>query len=364
MASTESFRPVFIKMLRSGLQALDLDRIASMAKRVDGRQRSLIVAWLGPEGIQQGLEGLADARKSFLLEARDEAAPEGDESAFREALPEILSALNSELPLDAFRAMVDGLAESDLAEQSDYLGPAGRRALLGSMPADKVRILLDRTSDGVLLQAASQAAELLETVTATLVKRERVSGKLQDEETISIKLREKPKGVYMKWLAGPFKGREMLYDEVRLGARRIRVREGGLLGVVPVTLDEDSPIAKRGTNHTATEVGPRHLVRLVNADYRKAAPRGDIRRINHGIQKLDGRDVYVMESVLPRDRSLGYYCHRMMHYTDFARSIELRSDIYNFDNDLQESFYYRDLVENPSLTDKDFDTTHPAYRLR
>jgi len=53
-----------------------------------------------------------------------------------------------------------------------------------------------------------------------------------------------------------------------------------------------------------------------------------------------------------------------MHCTDFARSIELRPDIFNFDNELQESFYYRDLVENPPLTDMDFNSTNPAYRLR
>jgi hypothetical protein len=362
MEQLPPFQSVFIKLLRSGLQALDLEAMTRMASRLSADSRTALASYLGEDGLAQVLEGMPEDKRSFLLDAARDASGAGEQD-FARLLPQVMREMNAALPLAAFKLVIAGLAPADLASQSEFLGTEGRKTLFSAMGADKVQVLLDHTDDGVLVQAGMQTARELNTLTATLLKRERVGSKLQDEETISIKLREQPRGVYMKWLAGPFKGREMLYDEKGLGARRIRVREGGLLGVLPVTIAEDAAIAKRGTNHTATEVGPRHLLRLIERDYQKAAPRGHIKRVNHGIRKLDGIDVYVMESVLPRDRSLGYYCYRMMHFTDYVRSLELRSEVYNFDDELQESFYYKDVVVNPPLTDRDFDTSNPSYRL-
>ena len=48
---------------------------------------------------------------------------------------------------------------------------------------------------------------------------------------------------------------------------------------------------------------------------------------------------------------------------DYANSIEPRVDVYNWDNQLQESFTYTKLKLNPGLTEKDFTPSNPEYRL-
>jgi hypothetical protein len=167
----------------------------------------------------------------------------------------------------------------------------------------------------------------------------------------------------MRWLAGPFKGRELVYNVHVLGSDKLRVREGGLLGIVPVTIALDAPVARRGTNHLVSEVGFSHLLSLIEKDYTKAAPRGHIRRVNHGFETLDGRKTYKVESILPRDEKLGYYCYRMMHWTDYLKGIEIKSEVFNFKDELQESYYYKEVNTAPGFTAEDFDPKNKAYHL-
>ena len=79
--------------------------------------------------------------------------------------------------------------------------------------------------------------------------------------------------------------------------------------------------------------------------------------------RRDGRDVYQMESVLPKDPEAGYYCHRIVLYLDFMRSFPIGAEVYDFDNQLRESYFYTEIKLNPGLTDRDFDPKNPEYRL-
>ncbi len=196
-----------------------------------------------------------------------------------------------------------------------------------------------------------------------MYKNERIDGKMQGEEKVLLKFRDKPKGIYMKWLAGPWKGREVLYSEKFLGAGKVRVRESGILGVIPVTLPIHHQIAKRGTNHLVTEVGLKNLIDMIEFNYRKAIAKGELERVNHGIDEVDGHKVFKMQSILPKDESKGYYCYRIMHYIDFIRSLEIMADIYNWDDELQEKYLYTQIKLNPGLTDRDFDPDNPDYDL-
>lgn len=357
------FREVFARILRSGIQQMSLEQIVRAAEALTPSQRSAAADWLGPEGMNGVLDGLADDKRTAVTD-RWSAASGITEDAFRKEYPAILTAVLGALPVAQVETTLDTLASEDLASQSLFLGDEGRRALFGALPADRARAVLDRTEDWVFLATGKLAASKIKTLTATLEKQERVGGKLQDVETIELKMREAPKGVFMRWLAGPFKGRELMYSESQIGGGNIRVREGGLLGVMAVTIAVDSAVAKRGTNHTVLEVGPIHLLHLIERDYLKASPRGHIKRVNHGFTQVDGRTVYKTESILPKDASLGYYCHRMVHYMDHVTGVELRSEIHGFDDKLQESYFYRGLVLNPPLAELDFDPRNPAYKLK
>ena len=70
------------------------------------------------------------------------------------------------------------------------------------------------------------------------------------------------------------------------------------------------------------------------------------------------------ESRLPRDPSLGYYCYRVVHYTDYVEAVDVKAEVYDFDDQLKEAFHYRELQRNPGFTDADFDPKNRAYKLK
>jgi hypothetical protein len=198
---------------------------------------------------------------------------------------------------------------------------------------------------------------------ATLFKQERMGKKLQDVEKIKVKMRHSPKAMHMKWVDGPFKGREVLYNEKLYGAGNLRVRESGILGMIAVTMSQESFLAGRGTNHLVTELGLKYLLDLVVKDFTKGYPLNEIARKNRGVTSLDGTRVYVTEYTMPDDKKKGYYCYKIVLYTDFVRSILVKSDVYLWDDQLYESYYYTDITLDPKFTDADFDPKNPDYKL-
>lgn len=356
------FRTVFPKVFRAGIDAMTTEQIDAVAGALPAADRQVLANFLGADGISKVLDGIDDA-KAERLSAHYSAAGDADEAAFRKVYPNLAASTNNALSLSQLRDVLAKLSAEDMASQSFYFGSEGLQVAFSQIKRDRVEIIMDHTADWVLLETGRRAVSAIEQYTTTLQKQERLGRKMQKPETIALKVRHEPRAFYMKWLAGPFKGREVLYNAELLGADHIRVREGGLLGVVPVTIGVDSSVARRGTKHLVTEVGLLPLVELIEQDYRKAAPAGDIQRKNHGVTELDGRPVYRMESVLPRDESRGYYCHRMMHYTDYVRAFEIKSEVYSFDDELDEWFHYRDIDTAPDLTDADFDPKNKSYRL-
>ena len=357
------FKTAVVKMLRAGMGALSAAELEALAGRVGARELSAVGAFVGADGLDEILAEL-DEDKRALVAAQ--YAPSGDvtDDEVRRRFPALMAAINNALPAEALAQSLAELRAEDLASPILFLGPDGCRAAFGAMKPEVVRLVLDRTDDWVFLVAARRATERIEQYTATLLKQERLGKKLQGLETIELKVRESPKAIYMRWLDGPHKRREMLYNAERFGPDKIRARVAGLLGVGPVTIGMDSAVAKRGTNHIATEVGFRHMLELIDADYRKAAPLGEVRRVSHGLGSVEGRKTYRMESILPRDPSKGYYCHRMVLDMDYLDMIAVGCEVYNFDDQLQESFRYRDVQLNPALTEANFDPANKAYKLR
>ena len=357
------FSEVLVDLLRRGLAEIDLGEIDRALGSVPDADRRAIASYLGPEALTTVAEGFDETRRTFV-ERHVQAGPPVTESEARERYPRVMAALHGALSIPALGRVLDALPPETLASQAIFLGNRGRKVAFSTLPTDAVETILNRTADWVLLAAGKAACDDLHTYTCTLVKQERIGKKMQDRETIQVKYREDPKALYLKWVDGPFKGREVLYNPARLGRGNMRVREAGLLGVLPVTLPADSPVARRGTKHTCTELGLRHMLALIADEYAKAAPRGHIDRVPGGIVRVGGRSLYRLEVKLPRDRAHGYYCQRMVCHIDYVNSLAVRAEIYDFDGELDESYEYLDIAPNAPLVDADFDPANRAYRLR
>jgi hypothetical protein len=355
------FPTVFPKVFRAGLDAMTVAQIDEVAAALSETDRQCLANTLGPR-TDEVLAGLPEDKVARLT-AHYAATGDPDQEAFRALYPRLAAMTNNVLSLEQLGRVLDALAPEDMASQSFFFADEGRAVAFSTMKPDRVQATLDHTADWVLLGSAKRAIASIDCYTATLEKQERVGRKMQGVETIALKVRQDPCAFHMKWLAGPHKGRELIYNAMLLGKTKVRVREAGLLGVLPVTIAIDGAAARRGSNHLVTEVGLQPLVELIEKDFLKASPRGDVQRRNHGITSLDGRQIYRMESVLPRDRKLGYFCYRIMHYTDYIRGLEVKIDVYDFDDKLAESHHYRNIDTQARLSDADFDPKNGAYRL-
>jgi hypothetical protein len=356
------FNQVFEKLFRHDLELMSLDQLRTVWGILKAPEKSAIITFLGPEAHDRITKGLPADKQAFIDEQyqQHKGTPGPD---FQPIYPHILAVTDNNLTMDQHRQTLKFLTPEEIASQSFYMGEEGRRVLFTELTPDRTEAILSVTEDWAFLETGKRRYSQIRAYTSIFFKQERLDGKLQGVEKILLKFREKPLSIYMKWLDGPWKGRELLYNERVIGTGKVRVRESGVLGIMAVTLPVDSEIAMRGSNHMCTEVGLKYLVQLIEEQYRKALPKGHIKRVNHGIVALDGGKVFKMESILPKNKSLGYYCYRMIHYIDYLRSIEIKAEVFNWDDQLYESYYYTQIKLNPPLTDKDFDPDNPDYNL-
>jgi len=361
--SIPPFQEVFVKLFRATATLMSMDQLKTTSAQMSDTERAAISYYLGEKGHRQVKEGLPQEKQVFLDEKYRVSTGIPPVQDFQAVYPHILAISNNNLGPDQLRKTLESLAPADLASQSFYLGEEGRKILFSEMTLSGVEEVLNRTEDWTLIETGKRTHNRIKDYTCILYKQERLGKKLQDVEKILLKYREKPKSMYMKWLDGPWTGRELVYNEALLGAGRVRVREKGTLGLIAVTIPVDWEIAKRGSNHPCTEIGMKYLLFMIENDYRKGIARGELVRKNYGMVEVDGRQVFKIESILPKDSSKGYYCYRMMHYIDFMRSLEIKAEIYRWDDQLYESYLYTQIKLNTGLTDRDFDPKNPDYRL-
>jgi len=129
-------------------------------------------------------------------------------------------------------------------------------------------------ADGTALReqvyAMERAYASVHDYTATFYKQERVKGRLLAKETIELKFR-KPFDVYLRWTAGDFESREVLF--VRgWNDDKIRAHQGSFPDVT-VNLRPDASLAMRGNRHPITHVGFGEVIRLMVRDARLSAVR-------------------------------------------------------------------------------------------
>ena len=209
--------------------------------------------------------------------------------------------------------------------------------------------------------------ELMSGYTATFRKRERVAGKLGPEQTLTMKVRNQPFAIYLKFLS-PKAGKEVVYAEGHHDNKVIAHNGDWTRRIVPrLAVPPDSAVALADTRHPVTEAG------LVNLS----------KKLLH-FRKLDIGDpdaVTIVDRVTGADGKVRFRSVHTHAYPDgrrpFARvevlydpetqyPIEISS--YDWpaagqsgDLELAEKYAYDDLKCDASLTATDFDPKNPDY---
>ena len=214
----------------------------------------------------------------------------------------------------------------------------------------------------------------------TLIKRERVGGRLQEYRAMDLTIRnprvsdagaEVPFGVYLKFTypAGT-KGREALYVAGKNHGNLLATKGGnGLLRDVTRSLSPESPQLKEGTNYPVTEIGILNLFeRLIEDGIQHVTidSRRECQVIRSDDGKINNRPCHVIQVTFPRHRE-GIRFHRAQIFFDPALGVPVRYAAYSWPPSpgapapLLEEFTYVNVKLNVGLTDRDFDRENPMY---
>lgn len=219
--------------------------------------------------------------------------------------------------------------------------------------------------------------------TATMLKTERIDGKLYPQATMKLKLRYLPPdegselrnvSVYLDFLDPPKqKGREVIYYHGK-NDNMLLAHEGGFFGIITVPLAPNSRIAMIGNRYPITEVGlEKLLVRLIEKGERDSRL-GDCIVNRRSGEMIADRSCELIEVIHPEktatigDKTIPHEFHIARIWFDESIMLPIKYASYSWPTKegeeplLEEEYQYNDLVLNPDLSDLDFDTENPKYR--
>ncbi len=222
--------------------------------------------------------------------------------------------------------------------------------------------------------------------TATLAKRERIDGKLLEQEFAQIKIRNRktdadgrivvPFSVYMRFL-GPkeLEGREVIYVETENEGKIVGHAGGRVLGLATVYLDPNGTFAMINQRYPITELGIQVLTeRLIEKGERDR--QGDWDRNLEECKvdfykdaKINDRVCTLLRVTHPEPRPY-FDFHVAQIFIDDELNVPIHYSAYSWPTAegghplLEEEYTYMDLKVNVGLTDKDFDPKNPEYNYR
>lgn len=126
-----------------------------------------------------------------------------------------------------------------------------------------------------LMGEARKAFASVQDYTCTMVKRERIDGQLQTDSIITMKARNQPFSVYLKWHEPKsLTGQEACYVAGKNNGK-MRVKPNGFLSAVGyISLDPNDPRAQKSSKRNITEAGIGNLIERVSASWEVEQARG------------------------------------------------------------------------------------------
>lgn len=234
----------------------------------------------------------------------------------------------------------------------------GVAGLSAQDPTEQTKHPLDR-----VIREAEQALEIIQknytSYTCTLIKLERINGKLAVRQTIFIKIRNEPFSVYMKFDSpNNIKGQQVVYVDGQNNGNLL-AKPVGLKGFMTYSLLPTSALAMAGQKYPITEVGLLNLTeRLIDvAKHDRKYDESDVTFFPNA--KINGRKCTCIQVLHPvrRDRFL---FHIARIFIDKETMVPIRYASYDWPKTkgqkppLIEEYTYLNLEIDNKLSDKDF----------
>ena len=217
-----------------------------------------------------------------------------------------------------------------------------------------------------VLKLAAQSLEKLESVKdyeADVIKKEMVNGTFLTTQ-MSIKLREEPKDVYLKF-ANPHAGREVLFSPDKRNGMML-VRETGIASLVgAIEVDPSGALAKKENRYPINKIGLRYMLEIIMERWLEETKLTGVDVKFYPEAKIGEQSCKVVQiSYAQKTADVRYQSSRL--YIDNGTGLPARLQNWEFAANggepvLVEDYYYSNLKTNVGLKDIDFDPTNPAY---
>lgn len=213
-------------------------------------------------------------------------------------------------------------------------------------------------------------AEKIHDYSATMVKRERIDGKLGGYEYIYVKIRHRPFSAYLYFLDPPkLKGREVLFIEGRNDGK-LWAHGTGLEAVFgTVSLKPNSHLAMRGQLYPLTDIGILNLVRRLVEIGENDSKYEECEVKFYKGAKVKDRVCTCIEVIHPKPRR-NFLFHIARIFVDDELNLVIRYASYDWPKrpgqppPLLEEYNYLDLKLNNGFADADFDIRNPNYGFK
>jgi hypothetical protein len=267
-------------------------------------------------------------------------------------------------------------ANAPLAQPgTDVLRPAAPPQAAGTAQADNADSNVTASKES-MSQALNWAKDHLPDIesladySATLVKRERIDGKLQPEQRFFVKIRHKPFSVYSRGLAPPgVAGQEAIYVAGQNDGK-MWAHLGGPQSVKThaLLLKTDGWIVMHDQRYPITEIGLASMLKHLIACGERDGQDQDCQVKFLSGCKVENQTCMGFEVLHPKEAS-GLKFHLARIFVDEQYKYPVRYEAYSWpltpggSPQLEEAYSYLDLKVNNGFTDADFSTKNPAYHF-
>ena len=220
----------------------------------------------------------------------------------------------------------------------------------GAEPGDAARMLF----------AMEAAYAGVESYTARFARQEVVASALRPREEALVKF-QRPERMYLRWIDGPPRGRELLFVRGRDGDRALIHEPGLLTGLFTILLAPDSPRVLGESRHPITDIGLGRLIDIILGSARRAQERGGLEVSDGGLVEDGGRPGRRLEMRVPRGAGPAEDVRRASITIDLASGLPVAALLSDGGGRAVAEYAYRELRLNPSLSALDFDPANPGY---
>ncbi|MHC4874963.1 MAG: DUF1571 domain-containing protein [Planctomycetota bacterium] len=210
------------------------------------------------------------------------------------------------------------------------------------------------------------ALESIQDYTATFHKNE-VVGRKRVMQRMSLKLREKPFSVYLRFQE-PAEGREVIYIAGQNDGELL-VHETGLTSLIgTIGLDPKGSKAMEESRYPVTMIGMRTMVDQIVAQWQSELAMKDTKVRYFPNAKVDNVECRVFESSHATP-ARGVKFHMTRLYVAKENKLPVRVEQFDFPSKtgakpaIVEQYTYLNVKPNVGLKDIDFDTKNPAYEF-